>query len=234
MIKNRICSIEWCWWKYYAKWLCKIHYNKTKKKYLSNKVCSVEWCNNICVAKLYCWKHYQRLKINGSLIQTSRHHRDAIIEWDIAKIPLWINAKDWYAIVDSDNEKVIKLNWHITAQWYAANWQVWRMHSYIMWDFQKGLVTDHINWNKLDNRRDNLRKVSYGVNMINTRNRDSMYWRWIYKSKWKYVVEISDNNKRHVVRPFDTIEEARICRDKLEEFYWHKIIREKYIEAFTL
>lgn len=44
-----------------------------------------------------------------------------------------------------------------------------------------GRVTDHINQNGLDNRKENLRKVNYGINSYNRRKKGGKY------SKYGYV-----------------------------------------------
>lgn len=53
--------------------------------------------------KGYCYMHYRRHYRGKSLTApTARTPRPAIIEGNIAKIPLGINAKDGYAIVDKE------------------------------------------------------------------------------------------------------------------------------------
>lgn len=80
-----------------------------------------------------------------------------------------------YALVDSEDfEKVNALSpWYENDQGYAVkktrikgkNISI-RMHKLIM-DTPKGLVTDHINGNRLDNRKNNLRCVSQAINSWN-------------------------------------------------------------------
>lgn len=72
-----------------------------------------------------------------------------------------------------------------------------------------GLVIDHINRDKTDNRACNLRWVSRSVNLQNTDVRTNTGERFIQK---KYVVHIAVP-KYH--RGFDTLEEALAARDNI-------------------
>ena len=80
-----------------------------------------------------------------------------------------------YAIVDEDDfDMVNKLSpWHENDQGYAVKKTKIngksisiRMHALIN-GTPKGLVTDHINGNKLDNRKENLRSVGQMINCWN-------------------------------------------------------------------
>jgi len=73
-------------------------------------------------------------------------------------------------MVDEDDyQKVSKYKWHMHTGGYAVtkvkNKSLY-MHRIIM-NAQKGIEIDHINNNKLDNRKENLRAVSRSINMRN-------------------------------------------------------------------
>ena len=82
-----------------------------------------------------------------------------------------------------------------------------RMHSLIN-GTPAGLVTDHINGNKLDNRRENLRSVGQMINAWNRkRNREHTKYKLpsgvtYDKSRNKYVAT------KTIRKRFDTLEEA--------------------------
>lgn len=84
-----------------------------------------------------------------------------------------------------------------------------QLHHLILGKPQKGMVTDHINHNGLDNRKENLRFATYGQNATNTRSRknsSSQYLGvcWDKKSqKWRAVVS---HNGRGYHRGFFTCE----------------------------
>lgn len=76
------------------------------------------------------------------------------------------------ALVDDiDFEWLNQYKWNYSAQpesrpGYARNWKLGYMHRLIN-KTANGLETDHINQNKLDNRRQNLRSVNGSENQTN-------------------------------------------------------------------
>lgn len=73
-------------------------------------------------------------------------------------------------IIDSDNLEYFKsLKWFV-GNGYAMtklDGRLQYMHHIVLPDIPQGMVRDHINRNKLDNRRENLRIVSPGRNALN-------------------------------------------------------------------
>ena len=76
-----------------------------------------------------------------------------------------------------------------------------------------GLVVDHINRDKTDNRACNLRWVTVAANNKNKGVFTNTGERYIHK---RYIVNISTP---HYVKAFDTLEEAVAARDKILEEY---------------
>lgn len=74
-------------------------------------------------------------------------------------------------LIDEEDYRSVKdLNWCVrkTPKAYAMGPQNLYLHRYLM-DAPKGLTVDHINGNSLDNRRRNLRVVSYRENCVNSK-----------------------------------------------------------------
>lgn len=126
------------------------------------------------------------------------------------------------AIVDDcDFERLNGWNWYLNSYGYAVRHEVVSiarkrpsvlMHRVIA-DTPPGMHTDHINGNKLDNRRCNLRICTAAQNISNTGLRSDnssgckgVYWR---KSISKWCVQISVKGKRLHVGYFSCIEAAR-------------------------
>lgn len=84
-------------------------------------------------------------------------------------------TKSVYAIVDDDDfEKVSRWRWGLNYNGYACRrhwngkgYEKMYMHRFIM-DTPNGFDTDHINRDKLDNRRKNLRIVNRSQNNFNS------------------------------------------------------------------
>ena len=122
-----------------------------------------------------------------------------------------------YAVVDEEDfQKVDQLSpWYENDQGYAVkktkikgkNLSI-RMHALVN-NTPKGLVTDHINGDKLDNRKENLRSVGQMINSWNSKNIGREHT--VYnlpkgvsydKSRNKYV------STKTIRRRFGTLEEA--------------------------
>lgn len=115
---------------------------------------------------------HQRSNQLGGYMATiaQQKKRPAIIEGNIAKIPLGVDAKDGYAIVDKEHSSLDQYNWSLANIGYPItniNRTSILMHRLIMGNNPKGMVTDHINRVKLDNRKCNLRFISQQTNTMN-------------------------------------------------------------------
>lgn len=94
------------------------------------------------------------------------------------KISVWRKGVEHFATIDdSDYELVSQYKWFLikgyaVTQKYLgggrknAKYKTIQMHKLIN-DTPDGLETDHINRDKLDNRRSNLRSVTKSENMLN-------------------------------------------------------------------
>ncbi len=127
-----------------------------------------------------------------------------------------------FALVDDeDYERVTRNAWHISQEGYVVAGVGPRkavkhvsIHRIIL-DAQPGEVVDHINHDKLDNRRDNLRITTNKHNCWNRKipNTNKTGAKGVYvlrtKSKNKYRAMIQYNNKKVHLGVFSTIQAAK-------------------------
>lgn len=162
---------------------------------------------------------------DSMIVPSERTKRKPIIKGDIAYIPLG-GRHGGVAIVDADNAWVAGRSWSQNNNGYAhATIDDKRvlMHLLIFGTKPKGLVNDHINRNKLDNRRANIRTVTVGRNVVN-----SKLWRtnksghkgvsW-HKKGSKWFVYIDHNCKRINIGLFSDIGDAILARKGAEVKY---------------
>ena len=129
----------------------------------------------------------------------------------------------WALIDECDAYVVFKRRWHLTATGYPATGKNLLMHRLIL-DGQigGGKVPDHINRDKLDNRRSNLRIVSVARNAQNTGARSQ--WRgrsasskyrgvcWSpTKRRWRANARL-EGKQRHLGYYTDEKEAARVVQ----------------------
>jgi len=178
--------------------------------------CTLNNCNNKHEAKGFCVKHYKRfVKYGDANTPSTRDARPAIIKGGDVYIPLGIGAKEGYTLVSEQDRWIEKYLWHRTNSGYAAariTNRIIMMHRFIMSEPPEGEV-DHINRNRLDNRRDNLRIVSRAQNANNTglRNTNTSGYKGVSWSKAarKWEAYITHERKKYYLGVFDSIEDAR-------------------------
>lgn len=189
------------------------------------KICTIAQCKRTYYAKGFCEGHYKRNRLGISMEKGFRTtHRPAIKLHTTALIPLGINAKDGYAVVDLEDSVIEKSKWSLQKRGYAVAYidkQLVLMHHLILGKPKKGLVIDHINRNKLDNRKDNLRFVKQEINTRNAHipstNTSGFKGVTYEKRRRKWAAQLVYRGKNHFGGYYDTIEEAAEGRKRLEQ-----------------
>lgn len=128
-------------------------------------------------------------------------------------------GQSFEVIVDDDMfDSVMKHKWHIAVcagRPYVSRTvdkKPYRLHWDIVGLPPKGMHTDHINGNPLDNRRGNLRLCSLEENVRNVgayRTNTSGYKGVSrHKTTGRWIAQSSVGGKKHYIGLFDTIQDA--------------------------
>lgn len=137
-------------------------------------------------------------------------------------------TKGCHALIDDEDlNKISPFHWSYHGDGYAARGYhengklvILKMHQAILGKQADGFVIDHINGNKLDNRRCNLRVVTQQQNTFNMKKRiapirgenpsrfKGVVWRNDRK-KWRSCITF--NGKRYYLGLYDTEQEAALA-----------------------
>lgn len=138
-----------------------------------------------------------------------------------------------YALVDAEDANYLsRFKWHKSALGYAVRKTpkldmealglpaITRMHCVIAGTL-KDMTTDHINGDKLDNRRVNLRLCSIGQNKNNRPGWSKSGYKGVSKRRYGWETRIAD----HHLGSFKTKEEAahvynQVAEQLYGEFAW--------------
>lgn len=161
-----------------------------------------------------------------------RISKNEIIELDNYAIVKVYNTADkifYDVLIDKEDINKIKKYYWVIRKKYPATMtdkKYLAMHRLIM-DYNGENDVDHINKDKLDNRKENLRIVTRVENLANN-NASGIY---LYKNK-KYHVIFNRYGRTYNVGYFNTIEEATTARDsKLKEIKNNKeLLLKEYFE----
>lgn len=171
------------------------------KKDFTHKLTKTKYCSKYCGARNR-WNWSNEYKTNGDITN--------------------INILNSVCTIDTKNiEKIKKYVWYV-YRGYATSSKL-KMH-HLMIPKTKGLVVDHINRNKLDNRECNLRLTTQTVNMRNTgmfKTNTSGYKGvfWDKETKSWAVKFVIDRKERRFGR-YKNIQDAVKVRKDLELKYW--------------
>lgn len=135
------------------------------------------------------------------------------------KIPLRNKYRiivDYCVVSEEDYEHLNKMKWNVSKTGYISGCvqnKLWRIHRYIMINLMgyKNVTRmnyiDHINGNKLDNRRENLRVVTASENAKNKSkaiNASSKYYGVIKYYNDQYLVSILDDKNERIYAIYKT------------------------------
>lgn len=180
-------------------------------------------------------KHYNYLLNDEKEIQRNDILQKNIERNEVGQAVIPLNKSNseicQYAIVDDfDWYNLIQYSWSLTTNKYVAakvGTRIVYMHRYLYNEaIPDGHVVDHINQNRIDNRRTNLRVVSYSENNQNISrpnkgNKTSKYIGVTYaKDKGKWFARIHKDNKKYHLGHFEHEEAAAKAYDiKAKELY---------------
>lgn len=130
--------------------------------------------------------------------------------------------------VDDEDYKTLTGEWGIDSNGYAiqrteteAGWEIRRMHNIIM-GAQEGMVVDHIDRDKLNNTRSNLRHVTNKINALNRSKRKNCSSKYIGVSRVGdlYKAQIWINGVHNYLGIFELEEDAALAYNRAAlDFY---------------
>lgn len=186
--------------------------------------CLIPECKEIKRSKGYCYAHYYGFKKYGNPLYIKKKGRPLSLK--VRKNILYIELTNGeFALADScDYEKVKQYRWSKAGRGYAYGGnekeQFMKMHR-IITGAKDGEIVDHINRNKLDNRRKNLRIVSQSINALNGSIRSNSktkvkgVCRWWRTGNWRAYAVI--NNKQKHLGYFEKIQDAIRARQNFNK-----------------
>ena len=167
-----------------------------------------------------------------------------IIDGDVIKIIVESKKGIFECLVDKKvfetNSDINQTHWSLSSYKYLEACKTIGnkhkkkyLHKLIL-PSKKGIITDHINGNTLDNRMINLRHLTHVNNIRNQRIRNSIGIngaRYVNTLGQKRIaLKFSTGGKHISLGIFDTFEEALKARIKAEEKYWgHSFLKEKFV-----
>ena len=192
------------------------------------KTCKADGCNRTDIkGKGYCGKHYAQIRKHGKILdKTIFDPNEIVIYDDYAEIILYDRKgnEKARALIDIDDvDKVKNIRWGF-SHGYAVNSNTGiKLHRFIM-NCPYDMEVDHINRNRLDNRKSNLRITTHqqnnmnkGLTKSNTSGYTGIHW---YKARNKWQVSIKVNYKSIFLGYYADLEEAIKVRKEAEKKYF--------------
>ena len=158
-------------------------------------------------------KKYNNYVVDGNIVRVKLSNSDRemicdVDDWERLKQYCWCLGTGGYARTNVNDDKVFRA-FHLNVI-----------------DCPDGLVCDHINRNRLDNRKCNLRAATYEVNARNTnisKNNTSGYKGVTRARSGRYIAQIGTGHDCHYLGRYDSAEEAYKARLAGEEKYFGKV-----------
>jgi hypothetical protein len=208
---------------------------------MNDKICSVCGSNKRVTRHkniAYCKNHYYQITRYGKILKRTKNDLNEIIKYDTyAEILLYdkYNNEVAKALIDLDDvEKIKNYKWGIGNGGYTinANNSI-LLHRFILNIKPKyGYVVDHINRNRLDCRKNNLRITTFKENSINrgtqSNNTSGVTGVSFEKRRNKWESHIKSNGKKKFLGYYDCIEDAIKARKEAEILYFGYMVDKQY------
>ena len=192
---------------------CRVNYFKCKcdcgneKSVLKNHLISGHTQSCGCITKDINHSKFENYKPLKNNIENKN---------DYIVLKIESKGKIYDCFIDlEDYEKIENYRWCITNK-YVYNNNAGFLHRFIMDCKETKLQVDHINHNKLDNRKCNLRICTNQQNNLNKKVK-GYYWN---KRNKNWNAEIRINGKKIFLGVFKTEEEAKEARRQAEIKYF--------------
>lgn len=176
--------------------------------------------------QMLCHRHSLQLRRYGVIYKGDRYGLNKVVEKN-DHFEIHINNYKTgellgVVLIDKDDYgKVKNHKWDI-KQGYARNRELGLMHRL----FIEGDLIDHINMNKLDNRKSNLRSVDKRANALNSNiARGASGLRGVRKCNSKWQAYIKEDGKQKNLGVFDTAEEASAVYQAYKEELMSRCVR---------
>lgn len=186
-------------WKKVWKWIfrCSYCWNEKEISVSNAKKVSSCWC---MTKELFYKNKIEKFEKNTTVIDMWYYIEFSLTNW-------------WFCKLDKSDYDMVKWSsWYKSIRWYVEtrkNNKLVKLHRLVMW-MNKWKVIDHINRDKLDNRKENLRYCTQSDNMKNIWPIKWKY-KWVHKNKqWKYVAQCQHKH----IWTFENEEEAWIAYNK--------------------
>jgi len=175
-----------------------------------------------------------------ALPSSLRHHYTSEAYKEAMKIipTIQLTNSDKVVMVDDDDyERLSNLTWWMNGPGYADGWVDGKgclMHRFIM-GAKKGQEIDHINSNKLDNRKENLRFCTHleNITRIGIRKNNSTGYVGVSKKSYgrPYRAYLRSAGIQLFLGTFDTPEEAALAYNDAAKKHFGEFAYLNQVEA---
>ena len=174
---------------------------------------------------LYCMKHYLQMYSHGACCDEKKRKAENTIIRGAMESKIITSTND-VIIVDTDILPILsEYTWCLNTQGYPVSrtkGKYVRLNRLLM-DCDQALVVDHINGNRLDNRRSNLRVCEQVNNSRNKgigRNNQSGVLGVSKRPDGKWRVRIMVDRSEIALGVYGTFEKAVEARREAEKYYF--------------
>lgn len=184
----------------------------------------------------YCNRHYKQMVRHGkTLDRTIYDANEIVIDNDVAYVLIYDKdgKETCRATIDlEDVERVKGLKWSLLSGYAWCTSKETYLHRFIL-DYDGDMDIDHINRNRLDNRKDNLRIASHSDNSKNiklpTDNKTGVIGVCWDKTRSKWRAEIKVDGHKYNIGRFSSLTDAIVARLKYEKELFKDFAPQKHL-----